>query len=386
VGAGEDEREWQVARLSRSSKWFIAAALVVVAAIAGGLWVLDGRLNPLGAPDVDPGEPVEVTVEPGSSVRAVGEQLAELGVVSSAFRFRTAAEEADLAASLQPGSFELETGMGEDAAISALAAGPIGGIDGGIRFTVQEGLTVAQTLERLDEQFDDLSVDDFRAVLDERVAAGENAEGVLELPDWVPEPGDAGEEVIEPFEGLLFPQTYDVSDDATARDILQRMLDQLITTANALPQEEVDVLEAQGLDRYEGLVLASLIERETRVDTEREEVSGVIANRLEDGMRLQIDASAQYAAGNPTDQVANVDTSIDSPYNTYQIDGFPPTPISGVGEASFLAAYRPGETTARYYVLDPECDGTHRFAETLDEHNANVRAFRDGGRCAEEIG
>ena len=251
---------------------------------------------------------------------------------------------------------------------------------------MQEGLTVEQTLARLDEQFDELTADDFRAVLDERTAAGGNEDGVLALPEWVPEPAEAGDEVIEPYEGLLFPQTYDVATDASALTVLQRMVDQLTTTADAVDEAELATLEERGLSRYDGLILSSLIERETRVDAERELVSGVIENRLGDGMRLQIDATALYASGEPTDAVTNIDTSIESPYNTYVVDGLPPTPISGVGEASFLAAYRPGETTARFYVLAPECDGTHRFAETLDEHEVNVAAFRDGGRCEDELG
>lgn len=370
-----------MARLSRGSRNFLLVSLLGIILVVVGVLALGDRLNPLGDDDVAPGQPVELTVEPGQTVRAVGDRLEELDVVGSAMRFRFAAEDADLASTLQPGTFELETGMSNEEAIAVLSAGPTGGSSTDIRFTVQEGLTVEQTLARLDEQFDDHAVEDFRAVLDERTAAGENADGVLQLPDWVPEPADVGDEVIEPYEGLLFPQTYDVLRDATPRDILQRMVDELARTADAVDPDEVATLEARGLTRYEGLILASLIERETRVDEERELVSGVIENRLDDGMRLQIDATVLYARGEPTDRVLLADTEIDSPYNTYQVTGLPPTPISGVGNASFLAAYRPGDTTARYYVLSPECDGTHNFADTLEEHNQNVAAFRETDGC-----
>ncbi|WP_052667327.1 endolytic transglycosylase MltG [Nitriliruptor alkaliphilus] len=370
-----------MARLSRGSRNFLIALVVGIVAVVVAVLLIGDQLNPLGDNGVEPGQPVELTVEPGQSVRAVGERLVELGVVSSGLRFRVAAEDADLASVLQPGTFALETGMSNDEAIEVLAAGPTEGVGNDVRFTVQEGLTVDQTLARLAEQFDDHTVEDFRTVLDERTAAGSNTDGVLQLPDWVPEPAEVGDEVLEPYEGLLFPQTYDVRRDATARDVLQRMVDELARAADGVDEAERDALEARGLSRYEGLILSSLIERETRVDDERETVSGVIANRLEDGMRLQIDATVLYARGEPTDRVLIEDTQIDSPYNTYQVDGLPPTPISGVGNASFLAAYRPGETTARYYVLAPECDGTHRFADTLDEHNENVRAFRATDGC-----
>lgn len=371
-----------MARLSRGSRWFLGVVVLLFVGAAAALYLIDSRIQPLFTDDVEAGQPVELEVAPGTSVRAVGEQLEELGVVRSALRFRLDAESADLAASLRPGTFALETGMSNADAIDVLAAGPTGGL-GGTRFTVPEGLTIAQTIARLDAQFDDLDADDFRDVLDARLAAGSNVDGVLQLPEWFPEPSERGDDVLEPFEGVLFPQTYDVGDGADALQVLQRMVDQLVRVADRLEDADLAALEERGLTRYEGLIVASLVERETRVDAEREQVSGVIAGRRRDGMRLDIDATAQYAAGDPSLEIAaDVDTSIDSPYNTYRIDGLPPTPIAGVGEASFFAAHRPADTDARYYVLDPACDGSHRFAATLDEHNRNVRAFREeGDRC-----
>lgn len=371
-----------MARLSRGSRWFLLVLVLGIAGVIAATILIGGRLNPLGGPEIEAGQPVEVTVEQGQSVRAVGDELAERGVVSSAVRFRLDADEAGLASTLRPGTFSLETGMSNEAAIEVLSAGPTAATDSDdVRFTVQEGLTVDQTLTRIDEQFEDISAEDLRAVLDERAAAGANGDGVLTLPDWVPEPAEAGDEVVEPYEGLLFPQTYDVRRGAAALDVLQRMVDELARAADSVPDDELQAFEARGLTRYEGLILSSLIERETRVDEERGLVSGVLEGRLEDGMRLQIDATVLYARGEPTDRVLFEDTEIDSPYNTYRVDGLPPTPISGVGNASFLAAYRPEPTSARYYVLAPECDGTHRFADTLDEHNVNVAAFRETGGC-----
>jgi UPF0755 protein len=371
-----------VARLSRGSRNFLIVLVVGIVAVVVAVLLIGDQLNPLGGgDDVEPGQPVELTVEPGQSVRAVGDQLADLGVVRSSMRFRMAADDAGLASQLRPGTFQLVTGMSNDEAIEVLAAGPAGEVGDDLRFTVQEGLTVEQTLARLDEQFEEHTAEDFRAVLDERIAAGGNGDGLLQLPDWVPEPAEVGDEVIEPYEGLLFPQTYDVRREATPRDILQRMVDELARAADSVDDEDAATLDALGLTRYEGLILSSLIERETRVDDERELVAGVITNRLEEPMRLQIDATVLYARGEPTDRVLIADTEIDSPYNTYQVDGLPPTPISGVGNASFLAAYRPQETTALFYVLAPECDGTHRFADTLDEHNRNVAEFRATDGC-----
>jgi UPF0755 protein len=363
--------------LSRGSRWFLAFGLLAVAGIAGGLWWLD--TNVFGEEEVVPGQPVDYTVARGQTVRAVGEDLAELGVIRSPVRFRLAADQAELAATLQPGSFELETGMSNEAAIGVLAAGPLA--PPSIRFTVPEGLTVEQTLARLDTELEGFSADDFRAVLDARREAGAPLPGLLQLPSWVPEPGDTPDE-LEPFEGLLFPETYELPDDVDALQVLQRMVEQLAIEMDAIDEDGVTGAAELGLDRYETLVLASLIERETRVDAERGTIAGVIANRLEIGQRLQIDATVVYAmGGEPTDIVLLEDLEIDSPHNTYRIDGLPPTPIAGVGRASLQAAADPDQVSSLFYVLDPACDGSHVFADTAEQHQTNVEAFRAAGRC-----
>lgn len=373
-------------RLSRGSRWFLASLLLVVAAGVAGLWWVDVNLLEEG---VEPGQPVEYTVERGMSVGEVGDDLVEAGVVSSGFRFRSVAGDADLATELQPGVFELETGMSHQEAVETLAAGPTSPLT--VRFTVPEGLSVDQTLQTLAESFEAHELEDFEAVLDERTAAGEIAldeedegalVGTLQLPDWVPEPAEAGDQ-IEPYEGLFWPETYEVEDDADPQRILQRMVDQLALEFEEL---EADLGEDEiAEDRYELLILASLVERETWVDEERGTVAGVIRNRLAEDMPLQIDATVVYAlGGGPRDQVTFDDLEVDSPYNTYQNPGLPPTPISGTGRASLRAAAQPDDVDFRFYVLDAACDGSHRFAETGEEHQANVEAFREADRCLEQ--
>jgi UPF0755 protein len=394
-------------RLSRGSKWFLAFFMLFVAAGAAGVYWLDSSFF---GDDFEAGVPVDYEVGRGQTVRSVGDDLAVLNVIRSSVRFRLTADEEGLATGLQPGLFEFETGMEIEEAIEVLAAGPL--TPPQIRFTVREGLTVEQALVRLAEQFPDYTEADFRQVLDDRLEAGQNAPGTLQVPAWIPEPaelpGEGNDPAIEPFEGLLFPETYDVVDDASPLAVLQRMVDQLGRTLEAIPQavddpgqatpeDEADP-DAEGdpetedtqdeadasldLTFYERLVLASLIERETRVNEERDVIAGVITNRLEQGMRLQIDATVVYAmGGGATDIVLLEDLEIDHPHNTYQIDGLPPTPIAGAGAASLQAAFAPADVTSLFYVLAPECDGSHVFADTADEHNVNVQAFRDAGRC-----
>jgi len=360
--------------LSTGSKWFLAFLALVLAGVAGGLYALDDVLGP----EVAPGRPVSLVVEPGESVRSVSDRLREEGVVRSATTFRLEAEEEELSTYLQPGEYELETGMSNEEAIAVLLAGPLGPVS--VRFTIPEGLPLEVILERLAETFEAHEVADFRAVLDERAEAGANVDGVLQLPSWVPEPGDA-EEGIEPFEGLFFPETYEVEPDASPRRILQRMVDQLELVMGRVPDEGVEAARVRGLTRYEVLIVASIVEREVVVPAERETVARVILNRLLEGMRLQVDATVLYAKGEHAEMVATEDLEIDSPYNTYVVEGLPPTPISAPGEASLSAAFAPADVTHRFYVLDAECDGSHVFADTLEEHEANVAAFREADRC-----
>jgi len=360
------------ANLSRTSRRFLATIVIVLvvafAAVTIAMLVMDQSSN-----DPDAGEEVAYTIPQGRSFRAVSDDLQALSVIRSAGRLRSMVDD-ELARGLRPGSYTFLTGSDYQTVLDVLAQGPdVPLVADTQRFTVQEGLTVAQTLERLAATFAAFDVADFQAVLDERSAAGANGEGLLRLPDWFPEPSEAAADVF-PYEGVFMPQTYDVRLNATPLTILQRMVDQL--------EREFAVHTVNDTDRYRLLTIASLIERETRIDTERPIVAGVINNRLARPMRLQIDATVVFAlGGGPRQRVLFDDLEIDNPYNTYRIEGLPPGPIAGVGAASIDAAVNPQAVSYFYYVLDPVCDGTHRFADTLNQHNQNVAAFRQAGRC-----
>lgn len=346
-------------RLGRGAKVLLVALAAVVALAGAGLgyvvWLLGGEAGQ--------GDPVVVEVTSGQTAADIGRELADQGVVRSALAFRLVARSRALDSRLAAGTYDLETGMGVQEAIDTLLGGPREPET--LRVRVEEGLTVALTLERLAEQTPH-SVDDYRAVL---------RSGSLELPDWVPQ--QFGPEVREPYEGLLFPETYQVLADATPQQILQRLVNQLTRELDAVPAERVRAATELGRSRYDMLILASLVERETRVDDERDMVSAVLRNRLEREMLLQIDATVLYALGRHEARVLEEHLQVDSPYNTYQVAGLPPTPIAGFGRASLAAAFDPADSDALYYVL--ECGSQrHVFARTLDEHNRNVAAYR---RC-----
>ncbi len=357
---------------------------LVAAALAVVLWPSgDGADLPAGGTDggaARAGEPVAYEVAEGATVTAVGEDLIDLGVIDSALRFRVEADAVDLARVLRPGRFQLTTGMEEAAAVAVLAAGPVEGLARPtVTVTIVEGLLLADTLAALAAALPDVAVADLEAVLD-ATRAGEP--GGLVLPAWWPDPVAAPADV-DRLEGLLWPETYELFADATAQDALQRLVDQTVTEMAAVAEGDLEVLGTVRT-RHELLTIASLIERETQVETERALVSGVIHGRLRDGMRLDIDATLSYAKGDLRAVPLAVDRERDHPYNTYRIPGLPPGPISGVGRASLEAAAAPEVTELRFYVLAPACDGSHVFAVTLSEHSRNVAAFRaarDAGAC-----
>ena len=354
--------------------WLSILGLLVVGVVLVGGAVYWVNLQVAGVPGE--GEPVEVTVPEGASAASIGQQLAERDVIRNSLAFRLVARSRGFDANITAGVYELETGMSVDEVITALGAGPTR--PDVIRVTIPEGWTVEQTLARLAEATP-FEAEEFRAVLDE--ARTDRDGEPLSIPDWVPA-FDQFAPDQEVFEGLLAPQTYDFDpDEATATSILQRLINQTEVVMASVPPSAVAEAAEAGVSRYDALIAASLIEREARVPGEWKDIAAVIRNRLDEGMRLQVDATLLYAAGTPNAGPAAVDPEIDSPYNTYQTAGLPPTPIAGARPEAIKAVFLPADTDARYYVVSPECDGSHQFAETLEEHNQNVQEFRDAGRC-----
>jgi UPF0755 protein len=175
------------------------------------------------------------------------------------------------------------------------------------------------------------------------------------------------------LEGYLFPDTYLLRPDASATDILTKLLSNFEARLPAGYQEQV---AARGLTLHQAITVASLIEREAVVGDERPLIASVIYNRLAIGQLLEIDAAVQYALGAPGDwwpRLAGLDLRIIvSPYNTYAVPGLPPGPIANPGLESILAAANPAATDYYYYRALCDGSGRHAFAVTYEEHLANA--------------
>lgn len=329
----------------------LVAAVVTYALIVGGAgvgnWV--SGLGALGGGDqtidVEPGRTVVVEIPSGSSARSIAGILVANGVVPSALEFESLVRTREAGSLLKAGTYELVTGTDLDEIVDVLIAGPSLDV---FRVTVVEGLRLGEVLEVLAGSTRSHAEADFTAAL----AAGEVTSAHL------PESLDG---VI--WEGLLFPATYEFYGDATPAEMLQRLATEM---EQRLEQYDWSPVNAQGYSVYEGLIMASLIESEAGTDEDRPLIASVIYNRLLRGMPLQIDATVLYALGERGRPPTLEELEFESPYNTYRVNGLPPTPIGVPGARSIEAVVAPANTDYLFYVLTSE-DGSHSFFSDYDE-------------------
>ena len=339
----------------------ITFAVLLVAAGVGAWFAwswAQGEIDPSG----DPGETVLVEIPEGASTSDVGQELADAGVISNAtvwdwyIRFRDPGE-------FQAGSYRMQLNSSFTEAVDALEEGALP--PNAILITVPEGLTLSETLARLADPDDGVSgftAEGLQAAL--RDAASRSS--VL--------PADQ-----RSLEGTLFPESYEVEEGDTEAVVIQRMVAQLDSTL-----AELDIqarAEALGLSPYQVLTVASLIEEEAGTDEDRPRIARVIYNRLADEMALQIDATSCYVKNEPGGcSLTEADLASDSPYNTRNRQGLPPTPIASPGRASIEAAVNPADGDWLYYVLDAEADdGAHLFTADYDEFLEARQRCEDAG-------
>ncbi len=174
-------------------------------------------------------------------------------------------------------------------------------------------------------------------------------------------------------EGRFFPDTYLFTSSETDLDLLRRAFERMEEVLAAEWQAKAENLPYDS--PYDALIMASIVERETGAVHEREEVAGVFVRRLEKGMRLQTDPTVIYGMGEKYQgRITRKDLRTHTDYNTYRIDGLPPTPIALPGREAIHAALNPAEGDTLYFVA--RGDGTHKFSKTLAEHQKAVRAFQ----------
>lgn len=301
-------------------------------------------------PPGGPGRPVDFEVQPGWGTRAIADRLVAQGVVGSSLAFQAWAKVSGTGP-FRAGAYRLHTSMGARAAADALARPPAAPPHRTL--VLPPGLTLARIAQRVG-RLRGLSAARFLA------AARSNT-----IRSRFEPPG------VSSLEGLTGPDTYFVAPGEREDAILRRLVEQFDRQAGAAGLDSAS-------NPHQAVIVASLVETEAKLDEDRPLIAAVVANRLQDGMPLQIDATVLYARGSRGGPITAADRALDSPYNTYQVSGLPPTPIATVSRASLEAALHPAAVPYRYYVLIDR-NGKHAFATTFAEHERNVAEARKKG-------
>ena len=302
---------------------------------------------------------VSVNIPQGSSASQISSILDSTGVITSSITFELYLRNENLTDKLRPGTYEIPNNLSYEDLTSILLKGPPLKT---YNITIPEGLWLDETLETISAQtgYDVIELEN--SLTSGRVTT-------VFLPE-------AEYKILQNWEGLLFPNTYQIDIDANGEEILQIL-------SNELEIRYFNLLDDYDLPSWinspnEFFTIASLIEAEAKLDEDRPLVSSVIKNRLEENMLLQIDATVLYSLQKRKSQVLLVDLQIDSPYNTYKYTSLPPTPISGFGEKSMEAIFNTPENSFIYYLLT-DTNGKMTFTDNYEEFiNLKNKAKEEG--------
>jgi len=323
---------------------------------------IESNQDALDTPAGSDSTPVTFTVEPGQSVAEIAGNLKANHLIDDTELFRRYVQVKNLDAGIQAGTYELRQTMTipEIARVLQTALAPEQQV------AIPEGKRIEEVAEMVAEQTGIPSSDFLQMA-----QSGWRGTTVVQSYAFL-----AHIPVTGTLEGFLFPDTYRLSLDATAIDLIDRMLENF---DRQVAPELRESFAQHDMTLYEGITLASLVEREAVVDAERAVIAGVYHNRVRDGWFLSACPTVQYALGYRTDEeswwkrfLLFDDLEIESPYNTYRNLGLPPGPIASPGLSAIQAAAHPAET--QYYFFMVDCskeDGSHIFAVNEDEHLAN---------------
>jgi len=330
---------WTFMRLLRTGM-----LLAVLVAMFSGAWLAFFAFKPVDVPS----NARAFNVDQGRSLRSVSGQFAQAGLVSDHLSFLVFARLMGAAGEIKAGSYEVGEQITPYKLLEKIVRGEFALAE--LRFT--EGWTFAQ----------------LRSVLDGHPALKHDSTGLSDTQILE----RLGIERKSP-EGLFFPDTYFCAVASSDLALLKQAYSRMQSKLGALWQERTPGLPLNNV--YEALIFASIVEKETGRDNERELVAAVFMNRLKRGMRLQTDPTIIYGLGSAYDgNLRRRDLQADNAYNTYTRSGLPPTPIAMPGEASIRATMNPAQSPVLYFVA--RGDGSHQFSSNLVEHNRAVNKFQ----------
>ncbi|MHA6268040.1 endolytic transglycosylase MltG [Aliiroseovarius sp. CAU 1755] len=372
---------------SNALSLFVVIMIVAVGVIAWGKKQYTGP-GPLA-------EAICLRVEKGSNFSRVADKLTDQGAISSATIFRLGVEYSDKTSALKAGSFLVPEAASMQDIVDVVTRG--GASTCGTEVLYRIGvLTAVMQVRELDPATQEYEITaEFKPAELEGAAPetytevrGESdtryrialAEGVTswQIVDSLNKADFLAGDVTEiPAEGSLAPDSYEVKPGAERATLLANM--QAAQSSILAAAWEARAPDLPYASPEEALIMASIVEKETGVAEERRQVASVFVNRLNQGMRLQTDPTVIYGVTNGQGALGRglrqSELRRETPYNTYVIEGLPPTPIANPGKAAIEAAMNPDTTDYIFFVADGT--GGHAFAETLDEHNRNVAKWRE---------
>ncbi|MEK7551020.1 MAG: endolytic transglycosylase MltG [Patescibacteria group bacterium] len=308
--------------------------LILVFVIISVFWWQNGVL-PVNSQN---NSPKIFVVENGQGVREIANSLKKEGLIRDPVIFFLITKQTGLDKKIQAGDFRLNPSMNAYEIAESLTHGTLD-----IWVTIPEGYRAEEIADMLEEK----------------------------MPNY----DQSWRQTLNQNEGYLFPDTYLMPRDADVDTIISIFKNNFQTK-----YDSVKSLKTNNLPESQTLILASLVEREARLEEDRPLVASVIYNRLSIGMKLDIDATLQYILGYQEDEkrwwkkgLTNEDKKINSPFNTYTNPSLPPRPISNPGLSAIKAALNPAETNYLYYITDQ--NGKNRYATSLEEHNANIEKY-----------
>jgi uncharacterized YceG family protein len=322
-----------------------------------GVWFMASLFQPF-AGEAD-GQTVAIEVPEGAGVGEIGDLLAEEGVISNSTMFQIRATISGQRGELYHGDHVFREGMSYAAALEELGRQPQKEV---LTIVVPEGLSRSETAETVEAA--GLPGNYMEASVDSKL---------LDPDDY----GAQGR--AENLEGFLFPATYELEPGSDVQDLVDQQLEAF---KDNIAGVNMRYARSKNLTIYDVLTIASMVEREVSVASERATVAAVIYNRLSRGEPLFIDATTRFALDNWTEPLTESDLAVDSPYNTRTNAGLPPGPIGSPGLASIEAAAKPADTDVWLYVVKPGTCGEHVFSNSLEEHNSNVARYQEAQAAA----
>lgn len=339
-----------------SSVPVVIGVLIAIAVVAGAALFLFPRIFGGDSANIEAGQQVSITIPEGSSGDAIATILVENHIIADSGEYYAAVKKLNAEMSLKPGDYQFETLQDPLSVVKQLVAGP--NLEG-VKLTVPEGKTVEQTAQLVEDAYG-ISADEFISQAKASAYAGD-----------YPFLADAGNDSLE---GFLYPKTYTFAGTPTADEVIRAMLDQYqldVFDAFDFDAGRAAISATYGIELsdYELLTLASIVEREGLNADQRAHVASVFLNRLAGKgdfagrPYLQSDATLMYETGGAV--TAEDIQGIDSPYNSYQNAGLPPTPICSPSSEAILATLEPTDSDDLYFYITQD---EEYFSQTYDEH------------------